>query len=270
MKTQMTDNSNQYLFGYDPMIIKRLTSRTIDSHMNFLKVYLKPGMKVLDCGCGPGSISIGIARLVYPGEVIAIDIEHEQINIAREAAVSAGVTNIDFQQADIFALPFNDSTFDLVCSHAVLTHLKNPLDAVLEQKRVAKNGGYVATRDPYINGKEIYPADELLREGLDLYFQPIIESGGDKELGIKLGKLFHDAGFCDIQHNLIIEKFDIAVMAKFFPQVFLNSTYYKQQIAAGKLSREKLNACAEAWSNFVNFPGGFHGGQWGEVIGCKS
>src|SRR5215510_14745958 len=61
-----------YTFGYSPTTVQRLARRTAARRASFFLPYLRAGMHVLDCGCGPGSITIGLADVVPPREVVGI------------------------------------------------------------------------------------------------------------------------------------------------------------------------------------------------------
>src|SRR6185436_3740511 len=103
---------------------------------------LKPGMRLLDCGCGPGGITVGLAQRVSPGEVIGVDVGGAQLEHARERASTAKVSTT-FREASIYSLPFLDAEFDAVFSHALFEHLPEPLQALAEIYRVLKPGGCV-------------------------------------------------------------------------------------------------------------------------------
>jgi 2-polyprenyl-3-methyl-5-hydroxy-6-metoxy-1,4-benzoquinol methylase len=64
-----------YTFGYGPTAVQIMTSRSAEDSARFFLPYLRAGMRVLDCGCGPGSITVGLAQAVTPGEVVGIDVE---------------------------------------------------------------------------------------------------------------------------------------------------------------------------------------------------
>lgn len=134
--------------------------RTLDSEIPELKPFLKPGMKVLDVGCGPGTITLGVAEAVSPGEVVGIDPSPGYINSAREwAAQVEHPENITFQVGDSHRLDFPDETFDIVYSHTVLHFFLDPVMGLKEQKRVTRQGGYViasGVRDT-AGGSYIYP-----------------------------------------------------------------------------------------------------------------
>lgn len=163
--------------------------RTLDSDIPELKPFLKPGMKVLDVGCGPGTITIGVARAVNPGTVVGIDPSPGIIDSARKWAVQVEhPENITFQVGDSHRLDFTDETFDLVYSHTVLHFFLDPVMGLKEQKRVTKEGGFViasGVRDVGA-GSYTYPpcpnwekVREALRRYIDSHLMAYHESGKD-------------------------------------------------------------------------------------------
>ncbi|ROV92766.1 hypothetical protein VMCG_09079 [Cytospora schulzeri] len=120
---------------------------------------VNPRITLLDVGAGSGSISATLARELQPdGRVIATDVNPDILERARTVAEAAGVTNIDFQQADVLGrLPFDDATFDVTHCHQVLTHLPHPVDALREMLRVTKPGGIVAAREGDLETECVWP-----------------------------------------------------------------------------------------------------------------
>jgi SAM-dependent methyltransferase len=110
---------SKYTFGYDSSVVDYLRFRA-KRCADFVIPHLRPGMRLLDCGCGPGAITTELAKAVAPGEVIGIDLEGSQIDIARRHAEEIGMTNLRFEAADLFELPYPDESFDAVFAHAVL------------------------------------------------------------------------------------------------------------------------------------------------------
>ncbi len=88
----------------------RMANRTASQEAAFLLLHLQAGMHVLDAGCGPGSITVGLAAAVAPGEVIGIDVQPSQVEQARALAAQRGVTNVRFEVTNIYELPFPDLT----------------------------------------------------------------------------------------------------------------------------------------------------------------
>ena len=85
-----------YIMGYSEAFVGLLRRRNADINAAYLLPYLKPGHRVLDFGCGPGTISVGLAKAVEPGELHGIDMEASQIEIARPPPRPGGTTTPSF------------------------------------------------------------------------------------------------------------------------------------------------------------------------------
>jgi SAM-dependent methyltransferase len=143
---------------------KQIASRTAADDAAFVLPYLHPGMELLDVGCGPGSITVGLAAAVAPGLVTGVDFQPAQIEQARAGAAKLGVTNVRFETADIYQLPFTDASFDVVFANAVLMHLHDPLAALRELRRVLRPSGFVAVRNPDFGTAIISPLTPLMEQ----------------------------------------------------------------------------------------------------------
>ncbi len=131
-----------YTPGYSAPVLSLMEQRTADTHAGFFLPQLMPGWCVLDAGCGPGTITLGLARRVAPGLVTGIDVEDSQFAKAREQAEREGL-NVEFRKASVYQLPFQDDCFDAVFSHALLEHLSDPGAALAELRRVLKPEGLI-------------------------------------------------------------------------------------------------------------------------------
>src|SRR4051794_34055097 len=142
--TSVPAASEAYTLGYSDAVTRALQERTLATCAGFFLPYLRPGMTVLDCGCGPGSMTIEIAERVSPGQVVGIDLDPGQCAQAQALATARGVVNVRFEPADVYALPSPAATFDAVFSHALVTHLSEPVRALAESRRVLKPDGVLA------------------------------------------------------------------------------------------------------------------------------
>jgi ubiquinone/menaquinone biosynthesis C-methylase UbiE len=109
---QRTMSTETYTPGHTRNATDFMSRRTFESHGQFFASHLCPGARVLDCGCGPGTITIGIASAVAPGLVVGVDFAESQIEKARSNAAVHGAKNASFQTASCYALPFADFSFD--------------------------------------------------------------------------------------------------------------------------------------------------------------
>jgi SAM-dependent methyltransferase len=142
-----TRSESTYVVGYSHALHEFMSQRISSVEAGFLLPHLRPGMRLLDCGAGPGTITLGLAEAVAPGEVVGIDISPIQVERASALAEECGVTNVRFEVGDINALPFADDSFDVAFAHTVLMHLRDPVAALREMRRVVRPGGIVAARD---------------------------------------------------------------------------------------------------------------------------
>lgn len=126
----------RYLGDYSPAVIQGLNRRTATQEAAFFLPYLEPGMHLLDCGCGPGAITTGLAQVVAPGNAVGLDIAAGQLKHGATCAQDRDLSNLHFHAGNIYRLPFPDETFDAVFVHAVLYHLQDPLSALREVYRV--------------------------------------------------------------------------------------------------------------------------------------
>jgi ubiquinone/menaquinone biosynthesis C-methylase UbiE len=175
-----------YRPGYSALVMEFKRQHTAETHASFFLPQLQAGWRLLDAGCGPGTITLGLARAVAPGEVIGIDIEDTQFDVARDDARRQGL-NVKFQKASVSALPFPDASFDAVFCHALLEHLIDVRPAIAELRRVLKPGGVIGLRGGDIGG--------LLLDSVPLGTAEAFAANlSNPRLGRQLGHLLHQAG----------------------------------------------------------------------------
>jgi ubiquinone/menaquinone biosynthesis C-methylase UbiE len=154
MTEKVPDN---YAIPYNEDTDAWMVGRKADVWAGFFLPYLRPGMRLLDCGCGVGSITVGLAAAVAPGEAVGVDIEPRQTAKARELAERHGVPNARFEVGSVYELPFPDDSFDAAFEANVFEHLKEPLRALREMRRVLRPGGIVGLRDADVSTQRYEP-----------------------------------------------------------------------------------------------------------------
>ena len=183
-----------YTPGYSAPILNFMEQRTADTHAGFFLPQLMPGWQVLDAGCGPGTITLGLARKVAPGIVTGIDVEDSQFAKSSEQARRDGLP-VEFRKASVYELPFRDHCFDAVFSHALLEHLADPIAALRELRRVLKAGALIGIRAGDMGGILVDAESEGPAQGLATYLANREKNSGDIQVGRKLGRLLRKAGF---------------------------------------------------------------------------
>ncbi|GAV22424.1 methyltransferase domain-containing protein [Carboxydothermus pertinax] len=109
---------------------------------------LKPGMTVLDLGCGNGQETIKAAKIVAPGLVVGLDITEKLLEKGLRQAKEQGVNNVLFVRGEIEHLPFIAESFDVILSNCALNHARDKLKVYQEIYRVLKADGYFVVSDP--------------------------------------------------------------------------------------------------------------------------
>jgi SAM-dependent methyltransferase len=173
----------------------QFAARTAAREGAFFLPYLAPGMRLLDVGSGPGSITLGLAELVAPAEVVGVDLQSSQVERARALAVERGVATARFEVANVYALPFPDASFDAAFAQMVLMHLREPVRALREVRRVLRPGGVVGVRDADWGGDLWAPMTPLLAQWAALRVRVRRHNGGDPHLGRAHRRLLLEAGF---------------------------------------------------------------------------
>lgn len=258
--------------GYGPAATAIMAMRTAQSHAAFFLPSLKAGMSVLDCGCGPGTITAGFAELVAPGEVVGTEIEEAQVALARENAAQHNVRNVRFEPTDIYALPFADASFDAVFISAVLGNLREPIRGLREAFRVLKPGGVIGVKEFDHSGDLLYPAYPAVEKYGELYLRLRRENGHDPETGRTIGALLIDAGFGDLNFSATYESFATSQAARGFAQVsigLLAEGWGEAFMSRGWATRDDIKEMADAWRRFANFPGAIFAAAWCEAVARK-
>lgn len=193
--TDLTKESESYTHGHHESVLRSHRRRTAANSAEFLLPHLRPGMSLLDVGCGPGTVTVDLAERLADGTVVGVDASDQVLQAARDLAEAHGTKNIHFEHANAYELPFADDTFDVVYAHQLLQHLSEPVAALREMRRVAKPGGIIAVRDADYAAMTWYPESAALTEWNILYHEVTHAYGFQPDAGRRLLSWVRDAGF---------------------------------------------------------------------------
>ena len=188
-----------YTHGHHESVLRSHTWRTAENSAGYLLPHLRPGLSLLDVGCGPGTITVDLARLVAPGQVIGLDASGEVVAQACGARLrNPKRPTCASRWATSSPCSYDDASFDVVHAHQVLQHLVDPVAALVELRRVLRPGGVLAARDSDYGAFAWAPADPALDRWIELYLAVTARNGHDARIGPSLLGLAHAAGFSDV------------------------------------------------------------------------
>ena len=176
--------------------------------MHSIFLGLKPGMKIVDVGCGTGDFTRYIASLVRgKHRIIGVDLRANNLRSAERQTQKEGMTGITFRRGDAYNIPVDDGWADLVCCRTLLMHLTDPLKAIREMSRVARKGGAVSAFEPGSFQSSYIPNNEKLSKIATKLQLSIIDGvrkreGKNFDIGERLPTIFHQAGLRDIMADV--------------------------------------------------------------------
>jgi SAM-dependent methyltransferase len=268
-----TEHPARYTHGHAESVLDSHRWRTAANSAGYLIPRLRPGIALLDVGCGPGTITIDLARLVAPGKVVGLDSAAEVIEVARAAASKAQLDSLTFETGDVYGLPYADNTFDVVHAHQVLQHLADPVAALVEMRRVCRPGGLVAVRDADYGAMVWAPASAGLDRWNELYRRLARLNGGDPDAGRALLGWAQAAGFDDIEASAGVWCFatpaDRVWWASTWERRVTDSPLAEQLLARGLARSDELVELGAAWHSWQVAPEGWFAVIHGELT-CRA
>jgi ubiquinone/menaquinone biosynthesis C-methylase UbiE len=208
--TQPTSTEESYSHQDASAAADTFAQRAGATYAAFFLPHLRPGMDLLDCGCGPGSITLDLAAAVAPGSVVGIDLQRSQVERARALAAERGVPTVRFEEGSVYDLPFPAGSFDAVYAHTLLMHLSEPVRALREMRRVLRPGGCIGIRDPDL-GLEVWaPELPLLAESQALRRRVLQHNGGGPFYARHQRRLLLEAGFARVEASASLQCYGTA------------------------------------------------------------
>lgn len=265
--------TEQYLL-HETEFQRSMVQRSALKQAAFLIPHLRPGMRVLDCGSGPGSITADLASLVAPGEVVGIDISERDVDRARALAAERGVANVRFETGNVYELPFADGTVDAVYSNAVFDHLSRPLDALSEMYRVLKPGGVVGIRAADADGYLMYPHVPSVQKYGEWSSRRKSEQGVNRRIGKQLRALLQEAGFVRVEASASYDSYGtperVRTLGHAVAASWSTGKGAGDLIQRGWTTRAELDELAAALRDWAEDPDAFMAQSFGEAVGWRA
>ncbi len=192
-------NNDRYVHGYSEREAARLYDQAgaLDELLHGDTVY-PAGSEVLEAGCGVGAQTLLLARNSPSAHFTSIDISAESIGQASALLKEAGASNVSFQTADIFDLPFEKNRFDHVFCCFLLEHLEDPAGALAELRGVLRQGGSITVIEGDHGSAYFHPDSEYARLAIGCLVESQRRLGGNALIGRELYPLLAAAGFRDV------------------------------------------------------------------------
>jgi len=194
------------------------------------------------------------------------------LELGRREAARQNLTNVRFERASIYELPFVDASFDAVFLSAVVGNLQEPLRGINEVRRVLKSGGVLGVKEFDHGGDLLHPASADMIEGLNLYNRLRRYNGHDPESGRKVLALLQQSAFRDISVTATYDTLSDPEELKRTSQgiaMLVNEAFARPLQDLGWADSETMRRIAQAWRQFADTPGAFYALAWCEAIAWK-
>ncbi len=255
MDSEGQGGADTYTHGHSEAVLASHRWRTAANSAAYLLGRLRPGMSLLDVGCGPGTLTADLAAKVAPGPTVGVDREPTVLDQATSVASS-----VRFEVGDVYLLGFADHSFDVVHAHQVLQHLSRPVAALSEMRRVLRPNGLLAVRDAVYSAFTWYPDDDRLDQWRSVYQAVCERNGADSDAGRKLPSQVREAGFTDLAVSSSTWTMADEASRQFWGGTWsrrcVDSGFASQAVRYGLASRGDLEEMAQAWSRWAETPDG--------------
>ena len=271
--SEPTSATPDYTMGFSEEMLAALLRNTAETNAAHLLPFLRPGLRVLDFGCGPGSISVGLARAVAPGVLHGVDMEESQIALARYVADYHRRDNVEFHVGDVTDLPFEDGYFDVAHGHNVLMHIPDTQTVLTEVKRVLKPGGLIACREMICEASFTYPDFGVMRQAWAMFEDLVTTDDGHPQIGRELKGHLDEAGFVNARISAAFDTYstpdDIAFIHQFASQWFLSPDTTETAIRYGAGTEDLTESIRTAYDRWKDDPAALCALAYGEAVAGK-
>ena len=263
--------TNVYTHGHHESVLRSHRWRTAQNSAGYLLPHLRAGMRLLDVGCGPGTITMDLAdRLGPAGHVTALEVTEEALGLAHAEAERRGTKNVDFVSGNVQALDLPDASYDVVHAHQVLQHVSDPVQALREMRRVCREGGLVAARDSDYPAFAWHPAVPELDRWLEIYLSVARSNHAEPAAGRRLLSWARSAGFTDVEAGASTWCFatdeDRTWWGGLWADRVVGSALARQAVDGGFATEAELREVAQGWRRWAEQEDGWFSVLHGEVL----
>ncbi len=277
--------SERYTHGHHASVLASHAGRTAADSAAYLLPHLRPGMSLLDVGCGPGTITLDLAAALDDGtgddgtgngeaggsgRVVGVDSAPAAIEAARAEAAQRAQECVRFEVADVGALPYEDGAFDVVHAHQVLHHLPDPVAALREMARVTAPGGLVAARECDYGSMRWWPTSSGLDRWMELYQELSAGNRAHSDAGRRLRSWALAAELTDVTATASVWCYATAEATAWWGESWshraVESSFAGQALERGLADADELASIARAWRDWGSDPGAWFTMTHGEIL----
>lgn len=223
-----------------------------DKELRCLRQFgLTDGMRILECGSGPGFLVEKLLNAFPASHVTGVEIDPYLVERSKETLAEIGADRCEIFEGSITSLPFVDNTFDFVIARLVLEHLPDPVQAAQEMRRVLKTGGKVVVID---NDFDLHlrtePEIPELRDLYAAYCAARVSQGGNPRIGRQLPVTLANAGYGNIDLEIVVAHNRLVG-----DQAFLRSEgsgIPAQLVKDGFMARDVMDRLTQRWHDALS------------------
>lgn len=251
---------------------QRIAQRSAGVYADFLIPHLTPDTDLLDIGCGPGTIALGLAHHVR--SLVGVDPE-DAFDDARAYAEALGIDNVEFRVGDVYGLDLPDDAFDACLAHSMLETLERPAEGLREIHRVLQPGGVLGVASVEYGGLVLAGPDEPLLRRFYAIRERLWQLDGvaDPYRGCQLRALLHEAGFERVHATTTYLSYGTSEGVRSFglgrAEDCRDEEYLEAAQRHGLATAAELDAMERAWNVWSEAPDAFAAFAWGRALGWK-
>lgn len=250
----------EYLHGHAEAVLAGHRRRTAEDCCAYLLPSLRGDEELLDVGCGPGTITVGLARHLPRGRVTAVDPAPEAVAETRRHVAESGLTSVEVLQADVHTVTL-DRRVDVAHAHQVLQHVTDPAATLRAMAALVRPGGTIAVRDADYDAMSWWPRLPVLDEWRALYRATAHALGAEPDAARMLPGWARAAGLTEVRPSLGTWLFATPADRESWSDMWVRrtteSSFATHALRLGLADASDLARIAEGWRVWGAHPDGW-------------